>query len=228
MGRPLSKKFLGNKAGAFLLEGYSNLRGARQPDGTYTPGQKGEQTSDSHYLTEQKSTNRFKINAKGVPDQPARLVQSDRDSLASNEPYYKFSVDGYTDDGTKVFIKKFFNRTVIYTEDGVNKKAPWIKGDNLVTVDSSNTRETVTITVASTDPISIAAPSAFIANLSVGDTIVIASSADLDGDHVVASIAGDGNSFTIETLSDSQTSTSALLLKKFPGAIIFDFKNAAT
>lgn len=225
MGRPINKRYLGNQFGALLLGGYGTLA---QTGGS--PGPKGGPLSDDDYIAEQKSTNRFKIRTTSSAvdhAKPAFLIQTDHGSFSRDKSFNEFSIDGYKDDGTRVFIDKIYNRTVIYTEGGVKKKAPWIKRDGMITIGSDNQQQNVTITVASTDPISIGAPVDFVANVNVGDTIVIANSADLDGDHVVAGIT-DASNFTIETLSSGQTSTSALLLKKFPGAIIFDFKNAVT
>lgn len=233
MGRPLNKKFFGNQAGALLLGGYSTRQ---QADGS--PGPKGSPLADSDYILEQKSTNRFKIKSEqsGVSStDPSFLVQTDHSGFANDKTYNEFSVDGYKDDGTRVFIEKFYNRTVIYTEDGVKKKAPWIKNDNLVTVGSDNQNQSITITVSATgtDVITIAAPAAFVANLSVGDTVVIFGSSQtaLNGDHKVAGLT-DATNFTVETLSSAGGTaggvTSGTLMKKFPDAIIFDFKNAAT
>ena len=232
MGKATSKRYFGNKAGAILLNEYR----ARTPGipGSNPPPQKGGQASagETQYIVEQKSTNRFKVStAAGNPPastKPSRLVAADGRTFSGQKTYGEFNIDGYKDDGTKVFIEKIYNNVVIYVEGGVRTKAPWIKGDNLVTEDSTNSAQTVAFTVSSSDPILITAPAAFVSNLSVGDTVVIANSTDLDGDHVVRSISNSGLGFTIETLSASQTSTSGLLLKKFPGAIVFDFKNAAT
>ena len=239
MGRPVSKKYFGNKAGAVLLNEYR----ARTPGipGSDPPPQKGGQSmaGETQYMVEQKSTNRFKVStAAGTPPEstrPSHLVAAAGTTFDGQKSYGEFNVDGYKDDGTKVFIEKFFNRVVIYLDGGVRKKAPWIKNDNLVTVDSQNSSQTISIVVSSTgtDNIAITAPAAFVANLNVGDTIVIFGSTQtaLNGDHVVAAKSST-TEFTVETDSTdggtAGTVTSGTLMKKIPGAIIFDYKNAAT
>ena len=171
MGRPLNKRYFGNKKGSLLL-GF-----AQQPrtPGSTVPPMKGAPAGEDLYIVEQKTPTRFKIEGGTSSDYsvPYNLTTNSDLDPSSVGFVGEFNVDGYKDDGTQVFIKKFFNRVVIYDEGGQNKRAPWLKNDNFITVDSGNLpNATATISTTATDNVSVAAPSAFIANLEVGDTVV--------------------------------------------------------